>query len=101
VDALGGVGKRLVYSSILSGTQCQSATDFVTIAKSKTNKIELFEVEQHHIDNSTVQMKQIFQLVKSVPETKKIHSIRVLKNNSIECKYYSNSSSKKIFKFDI
>ena len=101
VDGIGGVVKRFVYPSILSGQQCQSATDLVTIAQSKTNTIEFFEIEQYHIDNSIVLMEQIFQLVKPVPEMKKIHSPRVLKNNSIEYEYYSKSSTKKIFKFHV
>lgn len=99
VDGVGGVIKRLVYSSILGGQQCTSAADFVAIAQSKTNAIDINEIEQHHIDNSKGQLEQLFQTTKSVPETKQLHSIKVLKNDSIECKYYSNCTSKKIFQF--
>jgi len=83
----------------LGGQQCKSAADFVAIAQSKTNTIDINEIEQHHIDNSKGQLEQLFQATKSVPETKKVHSIKVLKNNSVEYKYYSNCTSKKIFQF--
>jgi hypothetical protein len=96
---VGAVVKRLVYSSILTGQHCKSAADFVAIAQLKTNTIEIAEIEQHHIDHAKAQMEPIFQSVRPVPETKKIHSLKVLKNDSIEYKFYSNSTTTKTFKF--
>jgi hypothetical protein len=96
---VGGSVKRLVYRAILSGQKCNSAADFIVIARSKTNTTELAEIKQYRIDNSTAQLEQIFQSLKTVPETKKIHSVEVLTNNSIETKYYSNSTTKKIHQF--
>ena len=101
VDGLGGTVKRLVYSSILGGQQCKSAADFVAIAQSKTKVMEIIEIQQSRIDDSKARLENIFNATKSIPQTKKIHSIRVLTNNSIECKYYSNSTQVKNHHFSI
>ena len=87
--------------AILCGHQCKSAVDFVRVSQPKAAAIELAEMEQHRIDHSKAQLESIFQSVKSVPETKKIHSIKTLSNNSIELKYYSNSKNAKKFRFSI
>ncbi|CAF0766506.1 unnamed protein product [Rotaria sordida] len=99
VDGVGGTIKRLVYRAILSGQQCSSAAQFVKIAQSKTDSINVIELEDIHIENSKVKMEKIFQSIKTIPETKKIHSVKVLQNNTIEYKYYSNSSTKKTYRF--
>ncbi len=101
MDGVGGSIKRLVYMAILSGQQCKSAADFVRIGQSKTTAIQLVEMEQHQIDHSRMQLENIFQSVKSVPETKKTHSVKTLSNNSIELKYYSNSKNAKKYRFSI
>ena len=95
VDGIGESTKRLVYRSILSGQKCTSAADFISIARSKTNNIELCETKQYRIDNAKSKLERIFQLLKSVPDTKQIHSINVFSNNLINHKYYSSSSTKK------
>ncbi|CAM4907459.1 unnamed protein product [Rotaria socialis] len=100
-DGIGGSIKRLVYRSILSGQICTSATDFINIGRSKTNNIELYVINQYQIDNAKKQLETIFQSLKSITETKKIHCVNVLANNSIEHKYYSNSSTKKIHRFEV
>jgi hypothetical protein len=87
--------------AILGGQQCKSAADFVTIGQSKTTAIEMIEIEKCKIDNSKAQLENIFRSVKPVPETKKIHSIKTLTNNSIEYKYYSNSKNSKKYRFSI
>ena len=99
VDALGGTAKRLVYRAVLGGQQCASAAEFVLICQSKTTAIEINELTQSDIDASKIQMEPIFQSLKTVPETKKIHSVKALNNNSIEYRFYSTSSKKKIFRF--
>ena len=99
MDGVGGTIKRLVYMAILSGHRCKSATDFVRIGQSKTTVIELVEMEKYRIDQCKAQLENIFQSDKSVPETKKIHSIKTLGNNSIELKYYSNSKNAKKYRF--
>jgi len=99
VDGVGGTIKRLVYSSILSGQQCCSASQFVTIARSKTNNINVFELDESRIEESKIKMENIFNSIRTVPETKKIHSVKVLGYNTIEYKYYSNSSTKMVYKF--
>ncbi|CAF2572879.1 unnamed protein product [Rotaria sp. Silwood2] len=81
VDGLGGTIKRLVYRAILSGQQCSSAAQFVKIAQSKTDTINVTELEDIHIENSKAKMEKFFQSIKTVPETKKIHSVKVLQNN--------------------
>ncbi|CAF2654996.1 unnamed protein product [Rotaria sp. Silwood2] len=99
VDAVGGTTKRLVYNAIMSGQQCSSAAEFVEIARSKTSTINVNELEESSIEQSKAKMEPIFQLIQTVPETKKIHSINVLENNTIEYKYYSNSTTKKTYRF--
>lgn len=101
VDGVGGTIKRLVYMAILGGQRCNSAADFVRIGKSKTTAIELVELKQHQIDHCKMQLENIFQSVKSVPETKKIHLIETMPNNSIRLKYYSNSNNTKNYHFSI
>ncbi|CAF0830692.1 unnamed protein product [Adineta steineri] len=99
VDGIGGTGKRFVYKAVLSGQQCRSAADFVKIAQSKTSSINFFELEESLIEQSKTKMEPIFQSTRTVPETKKIHSVKVIGNNTIEYKYYSNSSTKKTYRF--
>lgn len=84
VDGIGGNVKRLVYSAIISGKRCQSATDFVRIAQSKTTAIITTEIEQQEIDLLKTYVENTFRGIKPVPETKKIHSINALANNTIE-----------------
>ncbi|CAF2099607.1 unnamed protein product [Rotaria magnacalcarata] len=99
VDGLGATVKRLAYSAILAGQHCNSAADFVVIPKSKTNAIEISEIKLHFIDDSMAKMESIFKSVKPILETKETHSIKVLKNNAVECKYYSHSKTSRKFKF--
>ena len=101
VDGIGGYIKRLVYRSILSGQRYTSATDFINIGRSKANTVELYEIEQYQIDNAKKQLEPIFQSLKSIAETKKIHYVNFLSNNSIQRKYYSNSPTKKIHQFEV
>ena len=101
VDGVGGSLKRLVYLAILSGLKCKSAADFVRIGRSKTTTICIDEIEQRKIDDSKAQLEHIFQSVKPVPDTKKIHSIKTIGNNSLEYKYYSNSKDSKKCHFAI
>jgi hypothetical protein len=58
VEGIGGSVKYLVYRPILSGKECTSTADFFRIAPSKTNTIELNEVEQYPIDNSKQQFEK-------------------------------------------
>jgi hypothetical protein len=58
VNGIGGSVKYLVYRPILIGKECTSTADFVRIAPSKTNTIELNEVEQYPIDNSKQQFEK-------------------------------------------
>ncbi|CAF4074969.1 unnamed protein product [Rotaria magnacalcarata] len=99
VDGLVATVKRLAYSAILAGQHCNSAADFVVIPKSKTNAIEISEIKLHFIDDSMAKMESIFKSVKPILETKETHSIKVLKNNAVECKYYSHSKTSRKFKF--
>lgn len=101
VDAVGGTLKRIVHRAIMSGERCTSAADFVKIAQSKTNTINVMELTQECIDKSKDQLEQLFKATKSVPETKKIHSIKALQNCIIEYGYYSNCSTKKKFRFSV
>ncbi|CAF3668306.1 unnamed protein product [Rotaria sp. Silwood1] len=57
LDGIGGPIKRLVYRSILSGQKYTLAADFISIARSKTNNIELCEIEQYRIDNAKIKLE--------------------------------------------
>ncbi len=71
VDGVGGTIKRLVYRAILSGQQCSSAAQFVKIAQSKTDTINVIELEDVHIENSKAKVEKNFQSIKTITETKK------------------------------
>ncbi|CAF1296624.1 unnamed protein product, partial [Didymodactylos carnosus] len=76
VDEIGGTVRRLVWSAILAGRVCRSAEDFITLAKKKTKKIILIEVTRNDIDSSETKLENLFRMVKSVPETLKMHSVK-------------------------
>ncbi|CAF5036332.1 unnamed protein product, partial [Rotaria magnacalcarata] len=60
VDAIGGMVKRMVWQEIMTKKQCRSATDFVCIAKTKTNTIILDEISQTEIDVAKLSLEQLF-----------------------------------------
>ncbi|CAF4135314.1 unnamed protein product [Adineta steineri] len=101
VDGVGGTLKRVIYLAILGGQLCKSAADFVRIGQSKTTAIEIVEIEKYKIDDCKAELENLFQSLKPVPETKKIHSIKALTNNLIEYKYYSNSTNSKKYRFSV
>ncbi|CAF1301997.1 unnamed protein product [Didymodactylos carnosus] len=100
VDGLGGTVKRLVWSAALADDNCKSAKDFVTLAQQKTKKIIITEITKNAIDNSKLKLENIFKVAKSVPETLKTHSVKVIDNKTLDCRYYSLISTKKIIKYD-
>ena len=99
VDGIGGVVKRLVWSAVLAGAICRSAEDFIKIAKDKTNKINLIEITKSDIDNSKSKLEHIFKTIKPIPQTLKMHSVKVVVKNTLEFRYYSMCSRKQIIKF--
>jgi hypothetical protein len=92
VDGIGGTVKRLVWSAILAGEICRSANDFIQIAKKKTNKIILVETTEDVIQNSKNTLENIFKNIKTVPETQKMHSVKVVDKNTLEFRNYSTCS---------
>lgn len=99
VDGIGGVVKRLVWSAVLAGQVCRSAEDFIKIAKKKTNKITFFEITGNDIENSKTKLENIFQRAKTVPETLKLHSVKVVDKDTLEFRNYSTCSQKKTIKY--
>ena len=99
VDGIGGVVKRLVWSAILAGAVCRSSADFIKIAKSKTNKINRAEITKNEMDNSKVKLENILKTIKSVPQTLKMRSVKVVDKNTLEFRYYSMYSRKQTIKF--
>ncbi|CAF1108331.1 unnamed protein product [Rotaria sp. Silwood1] len=99
VDGIGGTVKRLVWSAILGGGVCRSAEDFIKIAKKKTKKVILIEITKNNIDNSKNKLESIFKTAKSIPETLKMHSVKVVDNNTLEFRYYSSCFQKKTVKY--
>ncbi|CAF1449742.1 unnamed protein product, partial [Didymodactylos carnosus] len=89
VDGLGGTVKRLVWSAALAGDNYKSAKDFVKLAQQETKKIIMIEITKNDIDNSKLKLENIFKVAKSVPETLKTHSVKVIDNKT-----------KKIIKYD-
>ena len=97
-DVVGGIGgtvKRLVWSSILAGSVCRSAEDFIQLAMKKTDKIILLEIKISDINMSKTKLESIFKTVKTVPETQKVRSVTVIDNNTLELQYCSTCSEKK------
>ena len=95
VDGIRGTVKRLVWSSILAGSVCRSAEDFIQLAMKKTDKIILLKIKISDINMSKTKLESIFKTVKTVPETQKMHSVTVIDNNTLELRYYSTCSEKK------
>ncbi|CAF1351898.1 unnamed protein product, partial [Didymodactylos carnosus] len=95
VDEIGGTVKRLVWSAILVGGVCRSAEDFITLAKKKTQKIILIEITRNDIDSSKTKLENLFKTAKSVPETLKMHSVKVVDEDELDFRYYSTCSQKK------
>ncbi|CAF1049158.1 unnamed protein product [Didymodactylos carnosus] len=95
VDGIGGIVKRLVWSAILVGGVCRSAEDFIKLAEKKTKKIILIQITSSDIDNSKTKLENLFKMAESVPETLKMHSVKVGDENELEFRYYSTCSEKK------
>jgi hypothetical protein len=95
VDGIGGSVKRLVWSAILAGGVCRSAEDFIKLAKKKTKKIILIEILRSDIDDSKTKLENLFKTAKCIPETLKMHSVKVVDENELEFRYYSTCSQKK------
>ncbi|CAF1275201.1 unnamed protein product [Rotaria sordida] len=93
VDAIGGTVKRLVWQEILTKQQCKTATSFVLLAKNKTNTIILHEITQAAIDASEQKLQQIFNATRSVRDTQKLHHVTAIREDTIECRSYSQSTS--------
>ncbi|CAF3102305.1 unnamed protein product [Rotaria sp. Silwood2] len=92
VDGIGGIIKRIVWKEIMTKKQCKTASDFVLLAKSKTNTIILHEITQAAIDASEQKLQQIFNDTKSVRDTQKLHHVTVVGEDIIECRLYSEST---------
>ncbi|CAF2705939.1 unnamed protein product [Rotaria sp. Silwood2] len=99
VDGIGGTVKRLVWSSILASGVCRSAEDFIKLPMKETNKIVLIEIKISDINTSKAKLESIFKAVKTVSETQKVHSVKVIDNNTLELRYYSTCSQKKNMKY--
>lgn len=99
VDGIGGVVKRLVWSAILAGEVCRSAEDFIKLATKKTAKIILFEIKIDEIQKSKIKLEDLFKTAKSVPETQKMHSVKVVDENELEFRCYSMCAQKKSVKY--
>jgi len=80
VDGIGGIVKR---------------EDFIKIAQKKTKKIILIEIMRTDIDSSKTKLENLFQTAKAIPETLKMHSVKVVDENQLEFRYYSTCSEKK------
>ena len=99
VDGIGGTVKRLVWSAVLAGGSCRSAEDFIKIARNKTNKINLFEITKADVDYSKVKLENIFKTTISIPQTLKMHSVKVVDKNTLEFRYYSMCSQKQTINY--
>ena len=99
VDGIGGTVKRLVWSAVLAGGSCRSAEDFIKIARNKTNKINLFEITMADVDYSKVKLENIFKTTISIPQTLKMHSVKVVDKNTLEFRYYSMCSQKQTINY--
>ncbi|CAF1145565.1 unnamed protein product [Adineta steineri] len=94
VDAIGGMVKRMVWLEIMVKKQCRSATDFISIAITKTNTIILDEIYQTDIDASKLKLQQVFATTKSVKDTQKLHTVIAIRPDVIECRMYGDATSK-------
>jgi hypothetical protein len=94
VDAIGGTVKRMVWKEIMVKKQCRSATDFVLIAKRKTNNIIIDEISQGEIDAAKSKLQSLFAKTKSVKDTQRLHNVIAIREDVIECRMYCDATSK-------
>jgi hypothetical protein len=80
VDGIGGIAKR---------------EDFIKLAQKKTKKIILIQIMRSDIDSSKTKLENLFKTAKAIPETLKMHSVKVVDENKLEFRYYSTCSEKK------
>ncbi|CAF3391449.1 unnamed protein product [Rotaria socialis] len=99
VDGIGGVVKRLVWSAILPGDVCRSVEDFIKLARKKTDKIIVTEINIDEIQKSKIKLENLFKTAKSVPETQKVHYVKVVNENELEVSYYSMCAQRKSVKY--
>ncbi|CAF1187211.1 unnamed protein product, partial [Didymodactylos carnosus] len=99
VDGIGGTVKRMVYEDIMAGKKCKNAGDFVRLIKDKSTPIIIDELLTSEIEYAEMNLKQLFEQVKPVPNIQKVHSVIVWDVDKIECKLYSNSSKGKVVCF--
>ena len=99
VDGIGGTVKRLLWLAVLAGGSCRSAEDFIKIVRNKTNKINLFEITKADVDYSKVKLENIFKTTISIPQTLKMHSVKVVDKNTLEFRYYSMCSQKQTINY--
>ena len=95
VNGIGGNIKRMVWKQISTKKdKCENAADFVNIAKTKSKAIIIEEITQKDIDESTTQLQTFFTNTKSVNDIQKLHSITVVKQDTIDCRLYNYSTEK-------
>ncbi|CAF0950722.1 unnamed protein product [Didymodactylos carnosus] len=100
VDGIGGILKRLVWSEMMAGKRCTSASDFVQICNEKTKIIIAGEITNAQIDVTIAKLSHMFDQTCSVPVIRKQHSIKVLHKNIIECSSYTNCTQTFVFTFE-
>ncbi|CAF1608935.1 unnamed protein product, partial [Didymodactylos carnosus] len=99
VDGIGGTLKRLVWSEMMAGKRCTSASDFVQICNEKTKTIIVGQITNAQIDVTIAKLSYMFDQTCSVPVIRKLHSIKVLHKNIIECSSYTNCTQTFVFAF--
>lgn len=99
MDGLGATVKRLVHQQILTGKDCRNAADFLSLAQSKTQSIQIQELAPSEIEGSEEELQQFFANTRGVPGIQKIHSVEVVDVDIIQYRTYSNSDKRTTFRF--
>ena len=99
VDGLGATVKRLVHQQILTGKDCRNAEDFVSLAQSQTNAIQIQELFPSEIEGAEEELLAMFVSTRHVPGLRKIHSIDVMDIDVIQYRMHSTSEEEVIFRF--
>ena len=99
VDGLGATVKRLVHQQILTGKDCRNAADFVLLARSRTDSIQIEELLTSEVEAAQEELHDIFMNTRNLPGIQKIHSIDVMDVDTIQYRNYSTSEKEVIFRF--
>ena len=100
VDGIGGTVKRQVRSEIMSRKEIVSnARDYATVAEKVCPNVKIIYISKEEVENSKNVFNEIFENAKTLPGTRKVHHLDIVKFNTVKYSKYFGSSEVKEFSF--